>query len=59
MIGQYTQDEINTKIELACNISDVKDYINGLVILVVGRTKNYYRREQDGSWTNYDCKTIG
>lgn len=54
MIGQYTEDEL---IAMEHIISSVAAYKKGLIIRVVGSTTNYYRRERDGSWTNYKCET--
>jgi hypothetical protein len=55
MIGQFTEAEFFEKYDRAQykggKLSD------GLVWLRFGATINYYRRESDGSWTNYDCRT--
>ena len=54
MIGQYTEDEIK-KMRI---ISTVKQYQHGKCIAEYGKhTLNYYCKECDGSWTNYNCKT--
>lgn len=58
MIGQYSRAEISEKIR-AASWSHTKDILMGRVVIQFGkRTLNYYREEADGSWTNYDCKTL-
>lgn len=54
MIGQYTEEEM---FEMT-SIHDTIDLKRGLILRVRGNTHNYYQRESDGSWTNYDCKTV-
>lgn len=55
MIGQYTEVEFFEKYDRApskgINLSD------GVAWIRISATTNYYCRESDGSWTNYDCKT--
>lgn len=58
MIGQYSNEEMTLMISQQRCISSVLAYIMGNVSLVIGKTVNFYRREEDRSWTNYDCKTI-
>lgn len=57
MIGQYTDEEIQAKINRGTAVL-ASSYINGHVVIRTGSTNNYYRRNYDGSWTNYDCKTV-
>lgn len=40
-------------------ISSVEDQYNGKIVRRVGKTVNYYSKNEDGTWTNYDCKTKG
>jgi len=54
MIGQYTNDEMMAMDRI---ISSVRILTRGFIIRKVSKTVNFYRRESDGSWTNYDCKT--
>lgn len=56
MIGQYSDKEMMLMID-AC-ISSAKSLVEGKIVRQVGHTYNYYSREKDGSWTNYDCKTV-
>lgn len=56
MIGQYTLDEL---LEKGHFVSSSKQQKEGLIVRRVGATTNYYCRESDGSWTNYDCKSDG
>lgn len=56
MIGQYTEKELA---DMGGIISSVEEMVNeGKIVRLVSRTVNYYRREPDGSWTNYHCRTI-
>lgn len=55
MIGQYTQNEL---LNMDGIVSSVKAFDNGLLIRQNGITINYYRKENDGTWTNYNCRTI-
>jgi hypothetical protein len=55
MKGQYTEEELINKGNF---ISSIKEFKEGYVVRLVGRTMNYYRKESDGSWTNYHCRTI-
>jgi len=56
MIGTYTRDEMRAK----ANKHHVTtgNWDRGRFTITIGQTKNYYRREHDGSWSNYDCRTI-
>jgi len=55
MIGQYTKDEL---ISMGHIISTLKqEHKDGIIIRQIGNTVNYYRKESDDSYTNYDCKT--
>ncbi|GAG12817.1 unnamed protein product [marine sediment metagenome] len=58
MIGQYTEQEIKTKIQKGVMLNSVDDFINGYIQIKIGYTINYYKKEQDGSWTNYNCRTV-
>lgn len=54
MIGQFTEKEIMQK----CPECNLKSFMDGILVRKRGKTVNYYRREIDGSWTNYDCRTV-
>ncbi len=54
MIGQYTEDEL---FAMKGIISSAKLMYEGKVVRFVGKTYNYYKKEVDGSWTNYNCGT--
>lgn len=56
MIGQYTLNYLLNKPGRI--ISSARDLTRGKIIILLSRTVNYYKKEADGSWTNYDCKTI-
>lgn len=56
MIGQYELEDLLHNIP-GTIISGVKELIDGEITIKLGNTINYYKREYDGSWTNYDCKT--
>ncbi len=58
MIGMYTEEEMNQKILRSSCLITAKDYLGGNVVIRIGCANNYYRRELDDSWTNYDCKTV-
>jgi len=58
MIGQYTEEEIKIKIRKGTIISSINDYFKGYLIIKKGHTVNYYKREKDKSWKNYNCKTV-
>lgn len=53
MIGQYTEAEM-----LSMSGLHMDKFQEGLILRVIGSTYNYYRKESDGSWTNYNCKTV-
>ena len=55
MKGQYSNEEM---LRMKNIISSVRDLTNGLIVRHVGRTINYYCKHDDGSWTNYNCKTV-
>ena len=51
MIGQLSDDEFRNKYPNAA-----KD--DGTAVTRYGKeTFNYWQQHNDGSWTNYDCKT--
>ena len=54
MIGQYTHKEM---VSMKGIVSSVYQLEQGLIVRKRGHTYNYYRKESDGSWTNYDCRT--
>lgn len=56
MIGQISDAEMKRQI-MHGSQNSTKGYIQGRICLKRGYTYNYYRRESDNSWTNYDCKT--
>lgn len=59
MIGQYTEAELFAMIEAAGESRSNLKYINGWACIRYGTsTYNYYRKCSDGSWLNYDCKTV-
>ena len=49
----YTEDEIKEK----NIISTVKQFLEGFCITKNGNTYNYFWRQADKTWFNYDCKT--
>ena len=53
--GMYTHDEM---MKMGNIISSVENLNRGLIIRKVGKTVNYYSRHSDGSWTNYNCRTV-
>jgi hypothetical protein len=55
MIGQYSEAEFFAKYDAAR--SKGIDLTEGTAWIHHGHTYNYYRRESDGSWTNYNCST--
>ena len=55
MIGMYTEDEL---FAMKGIVSSAKMMYDGYVVRKIGSTYNYYRKESDGSWTNYNCKTV-
>ena len=56
MIGQYTLEEV---LEMKGTFSSLKRMVkHGIIVRLHRLTRNFYREESDGSWTNYDCKTI-
>ena len=50
MPGQYTLEEI-------MQMAGEKRIIRGRIIRRTGNNFNYYIQHEDGSWTNYDCRT--
>jgi len=56
MIGQYTTEVI---LNMTNIVSSVKQYNEGYICRIVSKTINHYKRESDGSWTNYKCNTKG
>ena len=56
MIGLYTEEEIHGLTHRGGIISSAADFIDGKLTRIVNRTITYYRREVDGSWTNYKCR---
>jgi len=57
MIGQYTEQEFYRMYDSA--IFKKINLSSGLAWIQKGKTTNYYRKEEDGSWTNYNCMTEG
>ena len=49
----YTDDEMKQK----NIITSVRDFLNGYCVTKNGNTYNYYQRNHNGTWDNYDCKT--
>lgn len=59
MIGQYSNEEFEAMVEKAGIMRAKINYPNKTAVIRYGReTHNYYHQHSDGSWTNYDCKTI-
>ena len=58
IVGQYTDAEFQQMYQQRKN-SVVKNTIakDKCVLKSGNHTYNYYMQHQDGSWTNYDCKT--
>ena len=55
-IGQLSEAEFFQMFDSAKHKSI--NLTDGLAWIMVGNfTDNYYRRERDGSWTNYDCRS--
>jgi len=58
MIGQYSNDEFIAMYQKAGPLKRGHDLVNKTAWVQSGSaTFNYYRQHEDGSWTNYDCKT--
>ena len=55
MIGQYSEKEV---LNMSGRVSSINLFLKGKIIRKVGLTINYYRKERDGSWTNYNCRTV-
>lgn len=55
MKGQFSNDEM---IRMSNIISSVNQLSKGYIVRQVGKTVNYYRQHSDGSWTNYNCRTV-
>ena len=55
MIGQYTYEEL---VNMGNIVSDINNLNKGLIVRHVGSTYNYYHVESDGTWTNYNCRTV-
>lgn len=53
IIGQYANEDFQNNIRKIANTHAV-----GKCVIKRGSTINYYIQHQDGSWTNYDCKTV-
>lgn len=59
MKGQYTDSEFTQMLKKAGAMRSDMDYTSKTAWIQFGKyTINYYLQESDGSWTNYDCKTI-
>lgn len=59
MQGQYSNDEF-VQMYAASNNAKGCNIGNGTAWIRYGKsTINYYTQHSDGSWTNYDCKTVG
>lgn len=56
MKGQYTNTEFEQMLQNSKMMSG-RNYDNGTAWIIKGNTTNYYMQHEDGSWTNYDCKT--
>lgn len=56
MIGQYTEKEVMAMEDSKNSL--LKLYLRGIIARQVGNTVNYYKKESDGSWTNYKCRTV-
>jgi hypothetical protein len=56
MIGQYSNDEFEQMLSKAF-MCHSRNYETKIASIRVGNTYNYYKQHDDGSWTNYDCKT--
>ena len=54
MIGQYTEQEFFEMFDRQ-GFGKSINLTNGLAYITKGKTTNYYKREADGSWTNYNC----
>lgn len=54
MKGQYTNSEFEQMLQGSLH---GRDYNTGKAWIKTGNTVNYYIQHEDGSWTNYDCKT--
>ena len=56
MIGQYSNKEFQS---MLTSVRGQLDPVRGTAWIRYGKyTINYYQQHSDGSWTNYDCKTI-
>lgn len=53
MKGQYTDEEMKAMTNSLDSISPERDHI----VRLRGKTVNYYYQNDDGSWTNYHCRT--
>ena len=56
MTGQYTEAEFFSKYDKAQWKSITLS--EGTAVIQQRNTLNYYKRESDGSWTNYECRTV-
>lgn len=54
-IGMYSNEEMLSMDNIISSVASMK---NGLIVRKIGSTVNYYKKEMDGSWTNYNCRTV-
>lgn len=60
MQGQLTDNELQAMYQKKGDFLDRRENkvaVNHVVIKSGNHTYNYYTQHEDGSWTNYDCKT--
>jgi len=59
MIGQLSNSEFLSIYERASQFRRGADLMSRIVWVMYGKsTINYYTQHEDGSWTNYKCKTL-
>lgn len=57
--GQLTEEQFVSMLSSKSPFEYNVNYITKIAIVRYGKnTVNYYRQHDDGSWTNYDCKTV-
>jgi hypothetical protein len=59
MIGQLSNSEFLSRYERTSQFRRGVDLMSRTAWIMYGKsTINYYAQHEDGSWTNYKCKTL-